>query len=387
VEAEVTANPAVTLAAGLTERPASVARAMEQLALHQRRAQGEDAHGVRTETGLAELDEALPWLTWRIAHGTARPVVPTTDLLWWGLGALAVDAPEAALRALTALENRGADDEAALLAARMALVSGNRYAAADAEIEALRAAAETSRRGAASPTKQGLKLPMAGGASGPTRPALPSWLVAVLDRTLQAPAGADDTPIHDHPDPAQGPSWTLREAIRLVGLLSVQAPDAYGRWRRLLADGMDGGAAGRGNWDPQELCPAVAGALACGLLHGMLAWDPDAPVGRLGLGPRLPGHLAAFHIAGLHMGDVRVTMAYRKEGHRHRFSLEPTSGRVPASVVFQPTVAAGSITEARLDGDPVRLDFERTRDGGTTRVQIPLDGPRVLELSTQERAP
>jgi hypothetical protein len=403
VDASVTADPAVTLAVGLTERPASVVHAMEQIALLHRRAQGTERDGVRTETGVAELDDALPWLAWRLGHGAAGPVAAALDLCWWGLGALAVGEPGAARRALTALEARGAHDEAALLAARISLVSGDpeaarqrvsfrpsgplgaaaassladalRYAASDSEVEALRAAAQTSAQtappGRATGNSPGLKLPMAGGSAGPGRPALPDWLVAVLGATVQ-------------PWPEAEPSTALVEAARVVGPLSTHEPDAYGRWRRALADGMDGGPAGRGSWDLQEHCPAVAGALACGLLHGILAWEPDAPVGRLGLGPRLPAHLAAFRVTGLHMGDVRMTLGYEKDGRRHRFTLEPTSGRVPASVVFQPTVAPGGITEARLDGAPVSLDFQSTRDGGTTKVQIPLDGPRVLELSTQE---
>ena len=416
VEAEttLTADHAVTLmVAAASERGPAAGTLMRHLDTHARRAQSppwEDG-GIRLSTGVAELDEGLGWLSARIGSAQGLGQESPDECLWWGLGALAAGQHEPAVRAYELLSqiHPGAAAHAGLLAARIALTTGDRtqareaaervgadganaaermradatpagsrsrplgglatiacsaladalrYAAPEEQIEQLRDLA----LGATGPNR-GLALPMAG--REPDAAAMPSWLGSATE----------------HGRTALDPEGPTASSVALIGSLAHDHADAYGQWRNQLATGLAGGPAGRGTWDPARGGAASAGALVCGLMHGLLGWDPDAPVGRLTLAPSLPRHLTAFTIHDLPVGDARMSLEYLREGRQHSYVLTPTAGGVPPTLVFKPRVAATGVSSVLVDGLPAELNVAQTRDRAAISVQIPLDGRRTVRLT------
>lgn len=121
---------------------------------------------------------------------------------------------------------------------------------------------------------------------------------------------------------------------------------------------------------------------------GYVAWRErmaeglsDAPAGRLEIAPRLPRHLNSFRAEGIGVGDVRLSLGYRREQGAHRFELHPTAGRVPANVVLAPSIPVHEAAKVLVDGR--EADLEVLGDGpGRLRVsvQLPLDGLRSLSV-------
>lgn len=147
--------------------------------------------------------------------------------------------------------------------------------------------------------------------------------------------------------------------------------------------GLTGASGGRGLWDPPEPvpgAPAQSGLLLAGLAHGLLGLAPDAPSGRIRVAPTLPAHVTRFQVREIRLGEARFTMRYEREGRTHRLGFTPTRGRVPPMLILEPSFPVPSVEATRVDGDAAELDT--TPAGGRTRVriQIPLDGPRVLEV-------
>jgi len=401
VETEMPADGAVTLAVVVAaEGRRAGLSILEHLDSHARRGQSTpwDEGGVRFATGVAELDEGMGWLAARLDSRHGSGSTSSADLLWWGLGALACGLQPAAERAFALLED---DDpcgaHTVLFAARIASVTGDqrsgqrvagrllapevrdvgpadrlaalawraladslRYAASDEDLDALRRAASSP-----APSPSRVTLPMAGAPL--LASILPPWLTHLIEDAGAVPAS----------------SSPLAVAAAAIRGLSSDDLDAYTDWRGRIAAGLSAGPVGRGTWDSVEGAAApVAGALVCGILHGLLGWDPDAPVGRLGLSPSFPGHLTAFAVHGLPVGDARVSMEYRREGSEHTYAFEPTQGRVPPTLVVEPRVVAEAVAAVYVDGQPAALNVARARDRATVSVQIPLDGPRTLRLTT-----
>jgi len=405
VETSLTADRPVTLvAATVSERGPNLGTVMRHLDVHERRTQSppwEDG-GVHLATGVAELDDGVGWLAARIASAHGSGTQTPYELLWWGLGALASGQHEAALRAHDLLFEAASSDEggpsqahAALLAARIALTTGDtslaraaaaesldpdgpprtpgearlaaaassalanalRYAAPEEQIEQLRRASDEFLRLASEGTGRRV-LPMAGQEADADW--LPPWLGAVIEGDPTAASAS------------------------LIRTLADDHPEAYGAWRRSITNGLSDGPGGRGTWDHAGGGAPTAGALVCGLMHGLLGWDPDAPVGRLTLAPILPSHLTAFAIHNIQVGDARVSLEYRREGRHHTYLLTPTAGRVPPMLIFGPRIVATGVAEVLLDGLPAELNVRQTRDRAAVSVQIPLDGPRTLRLTAAE---
>ncbi len=388
-------RPVTLLVATTSKRGAQPGAVLRHLDLHEIRAHAPlepDEAGVRLATGVADLDHGLGWLTARIRSCSALDATDPDELLWWGLGALASAQHEAAERVhdrLLAQDPFG--PQGALLAARIALTTGHtsrarttadsldslhpqgplaaaawsaladalRYAAPEQRIQRLRDASA-----AAAARARGLGLPMVGRAEGPDP--LPVWLATAIARCQKG----------DHRAAAD---------TALIGSLARSDPESYGRWRIRVAEGLAAGPAGRGTWDPAGGSAANTGALACGLIHGMLGWDSDAPVGRLTLAPRLPRHVTTFSVQGLHVGDAQVTLDYsRQDDHLHEWVLTPTAGRVPPTLVFRPELAASDVASVTVDGAAAELDIEKTRDRVALSAQIPLDRPRTVRVATSE---
>jgi hypothetical protein len=193
----------------------------------------------------------------------------------------------------------------------------------------------------------------------------------------------------DGGSPGVGGPDTPLGAWALWGSLGPDA--AWPAWRALLARGLEGGPAGRGTWDGPSLPPAAApeaGLLLCGLAYGLLGLDPDAPSGRLRLAPRLPSHLSAFLARHIRVGESEMELRYEREGTLHTLRLEPTRGRVPATVVLEPSLPAGALAAAWVDGVPADLDVSATGSRARFKVQLVVDAPRTVEVEAKaERAP
>ncbi len=433
VRASVAGEGPVTLvlAAGSRAAAARAMAAAPHLAAHELQAAADaDATSretLTTSTGIPDLDHGVSWAAARARGGLLRGCAGSAEEVFWaGLGAVGVGDESAARAAVEALRRHGsepvpwrlgspvpADALATLLAARLTLLSGDptgaleahrllppgevearraaadppawalwalalgsladalRYAAAEVEIRSLREAAALGAE-----RDRALLLPMAGSPrSGEGAEALDRLLSA--SGPLPAAAPEPDTPLG---------AWALWAA---------PDPDAaWTSWRSLLGRGLSGGLGGearcRGAWDVPTHPPGAApeaGILLCGLAHGLLGLAPDAPSGRIRVAPSLPTHMSAFRAEGIRVGEADLDVTYEREGNTHRLRLEPTRGRVPVTVVLEPSLAGASLRAARVDGSRAELNAAATASRIRARVQLVLDAPRTVEMDVDPAPP
>lgn len=398
------------------------------------------AHAIRTagdadrgggalavRTGVGEIDGAVAWATARLRgalrRGTRRSPASAGSVaawLWTALGAAASgdeDACAAARAGIGKIDSEGESEllpgvvvagaaPVALAAGRLALVTGDPSAALEAAARLGPERLEEARRSADGPAwaiwqlalgtlsdalrdsvpesrirqlramasapagrRTAMRLPMIGADASP-----PGGSARLMDRLLAGAGGVPRAGSRDGPLERALAAWDL--------LATGRAEEGWRAWRSELAGGLDG-IEGRGLWDPVGPGAApeapVTGALLSALGTGLLGATPDAPSGRLKLAPRLPAHVRAFRADEIRVGDVRLTLDFRREGRTRRYALEPTAGRTPAMVVLEPTVQ-GTVEGIRVDGHPAELDVVPVGDSATVRVQLPLDVPRVLEI-------
>lgn len=323
---------------------------------------------------------ALAWVAgwtgsvgrWRAAEvrdraGRLLPVTPTGSLEERVLARAAVAAAGDVLDALG--DRRGAGRlRAALPGAPVEVVPGGGVEAAG-DPSGRRA---TGRgRSVALPVVQGVSTATDDDDVGRLRP-----LAAVLGvpTTLSAAAPAPRTADRSGPAvPAGLEAWALFAAgrpeegyLRLREYLARGFTDATGCWRRAP--------------ESPDLDDIAAAALVpVLLLHGLLGARPDAPFGRLRLAPALPNHWTRFDVTGIRLGGSTLELSCRAGEGRHTFVLRPTAGPVPATLVFEPSVA-GSVESVEVDGEATEVEPER--GGGRSRVslQIPLDQERRVTL-------
>ena len=81
------------------------------------------------------------------------------------------------------------------------------------------------------------------------------------------------------------------------------------------------------------------------------------------------------------VGSTCLDFAYRREEGLHRYELVPRTAAVPPIVVFEARVP-GTVREARIDGTAAELDVRRRAAEADVSVQLPVDGPRVIEIET-----
>jgi HPt (histidine-containing phosphotransfer) domain-containing protein len=366
---------------------------------------GPHAEGLSVSTGVSEVDDGVAWARWRLRGALSRHAEsPVSDIgardapdpFWAALASVGIgDSPSAAL-GLEAI--RGLDHErSAFLAAAIArtfgdarpaveiargLVSveaeaddGTRRAALTALAHALHGSASTAllsslRAAASRPEREARRLPMAGRA--PAAVSAGAWLMSLLE-------GEPASPVPARSDEAESLLYALPSLFR-------SDPDrAWGEWRRRIAEGLADGPAGPGTWDDLDvagpiLVPITA-ALLLSLSAGLLGLSPDARLGRVRIGPRLPSHLSYFRADGITAGTTRLSLIHEREGAMHRYTLEPASAAVPPSVVFEPAVP-GRVREIRVDGRPAELDARADGDRTIVPLQIPVDASRTVEIVT-----
>jgi len=153
----------------------------------------------------------------------------------------------------------------------------------------------------------------------------------------------------------------------------------------LVAAGRPGDA-GPGAWrgaGHPDGAAAAAGVLL-GFVHGVLGARPDATRHRLVLRPVLPATWTRLEVAGLPLGDAAVTLSYTRRGGVHRFEVEAETGAVPPQLVLEPALQGSGVRGVRVDGVGAELDARRAGERLVVPVQVPLDGPRVLEVEMED---
>jgi len=124
------------------------------------------------------------------------------------------------------------------------------------------------------------------------------------------------------------------------------------------------------------------------ILLELLGARADAFVGRLRLAPRIPRDRNRWTVDGILMGDSRMCLSYHTVDHRHTFRLEPTKGRVPMNLVFEPLLPPGPAPgRTWVDGESADVDRYRKGNRLGIRLQLPLDAPRevVVDEDTEGR--
>jgi hypothetical protein len=433
VHAALSAGTPVTLllAAGSPEAASRAMAAAPHLTAHEARSAADADPAaldtLRPVTDVPDIDHGVAWATARTRLGLLRGVEgPPEGVFWAGLGALAVGDVVSGGAAVEALMRHGdapvpwrlgepvsALALCTLLAARLTLLSGDpssalearrllpggssawsaaphavavgacdvlwglalktlaealRHAAPDEEIRALRETAASF----AGPRRRGgaIRLLMAGG----PRPAPGA---DALGRLLAA-------------DGQPAPPSSQDDFLGAWALWGSPDPDAaWTAWRVLVARGLQGGTGPRGTWDAPAHPPGAApeaGLLLCGFAHGLLGLTPDAPSGRIRIAPVLPSRLSAFVARGIRVGDASVEMCYRREGWLHTLRLEPLQGRVPVTVVLEPSLPVAPPWAVRVDGEAAALDAVGSEGRTRFRVQLVLDAPRTVEVEARPEA-
>jgi hypothetical protein len=412
------------LSAGSTQKIRAAFGAAAHLRAHTARATEAPYDVVRTLTGIPSLDDGIGWLTTRLGRslrrgspsrmpqGQKNERLAAVHAFWSGAGAVAAGDSEGASLAMSLLEGATeaeadgivdwpSDLLAPLLAARIGLALGDtrqarvhakrllssqaapltaaghdvRALAAHSLADALRYAESEERLGqlralAATPRANGHRgLPMLHA----PRPGTASFLEQCWTEPLTVRGNA----------PPTGHS----ELDRILAEWAHSGTDPEVRWtalRATLSAGQENGPAGPGSWDEEasSTLPGapVAGAILAALVHGLIGYTPDAPSGRARLAPAFPGHLTAFHIQNLRLGESSLSLRYHRKGSDHRFELSPEIAKVPPMIVFEPTVDGARLTRATIDGVAAELDAQVHGNRTRVSVQIPLDSTRTVEF-------
>lgn len=360
---------------------------------------------LRTRTGVAEIDDGLAWAVARTAgahplhRSAADPLAPSLARVWMVAGALAagdvegarswIDAepvdPAGALAlgwwvrwtgdtapfrrhrdATLEVLSRDRSRSAAGRAHSGAVGRAARTTVAEA-LEALgdEAVAASLRRTAANGPAMsheagtpGVTLPMLGDSTGiPTDEAV---LAMVL--------GGPEAPASDLSSLQTSSIAGVSRALRVWALYAADRSDeAYVLLRDHLAEGVRHGD------------PLVAALVPAAVLHGLLGAGAEAPWGRLRLAPALPSGWTRFTVEGIRVGDARVSLRYARREGSHTFSVEQTTGRVPLSLVFEPSVP-GAVEAVRVDGGPTDVAPDHRGGRARVRLQLPLDAERRVTL-------
>lgn len=117
------------------------------------------------------------------------------------------------------------------------------------------------------------------------------------------------------------------------------------------------------------------------VLHGLLGLRPDAPYARVGMAPHCPTGWSGYRLEGLRVGNGEMAFRYRGPGP-HRFQTEQTWGVTPLSVVLEAWLPVPPDAAVALDGEPAEPTREPEAGGTRFRLQLPLEAPRTLEISS-----
>jgi hypothetical protein len=366
---------------------------------HARRAASGPDEGLTLRTGVAEIDEGIAWARARLpaisrpgrllpalaalssgdtksardAHAALSPASAESIVLAARIAATTGD-PSAAMACASLLDS-ASDPLGSDLGATAAvmLADGLRYAAPEARIDSLRRLGAELRARGSTPSRSGRSLPMAGASAAPHPAATGPWIASLMDG--KPGAGAP---------PPEAVARCVSELRMATAAFPTRPDEAWSTWRAALSAGLEGGPAGPATWDdPETVTESITAELILALTHGLLGIGQDAPVGRLRLAPRLPGHIDRFVVDGIGIGDARLKLSYHRDGATHQYEVLPVAAGVPPLVVFEPSVA-GSVESVRVDGAAADLEVRLSGARSIVPVQLPVDGVRTLEVVTRE---
>jgi hypothetical protein len=95
----------------------------------------------------------------------------------------------------------------------------------------------------------------------------------------------------------------------------------------------------------------------------------------------MPTHVTSFAVGGITLGNASLRLGYERSGQTHVFKLEPELAAVPPLIVLEPTVV-GRVASVRVDEALADLDVHTVGRLSLVPVQLPLDGPRRVEITT-----
>ena len=386
----------LVVAAGSAATVNAAFAASAHLPAHGRRAaEGPCEGGLRLATGLRDVDDGVAWARARLraiidrmavggdlCHSRDAEVGRGQSYLLAGLAAVGSGDRDGAQRALSADRSEGTA-AGALIAARYAMAFGDASPALKYARAWLATGAPAGGSSALGSTLEAM-VPQA--LADALRHSAPAATIEEL-RKLRRPTGRK-LPVIGNPGGAP-PGMGIPEGDvgDNAGNIFRTDPDAaWIEWRNALSHGLAGGPAGPGSWDSVDVAvEGVPGTATAGILltltRGLLGLDPDAPVGRIRIAPRLPSHLTRFSARGITVGDASLSLEYERSGAIYRFTLLPEIAAVPPLVVFEPAVH-GRIREVRIDGEIADLESHSAGPMTVAPVQIPLDAPRTIELVT-----
>ena len=333
------------------------------------------------------------------------PFAPGADAAWLALGALAAGDHEPAEVLLEGEQPRGHE-----------LLVGARYAAWSGRATALhrhRSAAEAlglalSESGSPDPLLRAAareladaweaadltfaKRLRAAASTAPRRPGVRTLPMAARpgaregdgDRRSLLRALFDENPVR-YLEEDERPTRGVEAALRAWALCRAGDPDEG--HQRLMAYASAGFERGAGVWPERLSQPsgcadhaASAALLGAALLFGALGGAADAAVGRLRLAPRLPAAWNDLSVTGIRVGDASVRLDCRRSGPEHRFAVSQETGRIPLMLIFEPEVSETELLEVQVDGSPAELECSSRAGWSRTRVQLPLDAPRIVTM-------
>lgn len=208
-------------------------------------------------------------------------------------------------------------------------------------------------------------------------PGVAAW----LDEALRRPSPFNASPAVRGAALSLAPAVAELMADRELSLRLRQAalPDAASA----LAALAEGDAAARPG-APRDAAAGTgslrdAAAEVLGRIHGEAGVVPDAPRGRVRLGPRASE--AGMHLTGLRVGDAVFSMrAVVASPGQAWIALEQTAGATPFTLIVEPWLRARRLIAASVDGVEAQLDSRVEAEGLRARVQLVADHERRILL-------
>lgn len=388
------------------------------------------------DTGVRELDDALPWAAVRLrgalgpsgfrrgsqnggAGDTVAPLAfpldDDSDAAWAGFGALASGDVAAARRAA----DRGLDHPLhALLLGWIVGWTGDPGLLEVRHLDAVQAAASLDPAALDSARRTVWRAALDAWLEAAECLGDPPWTEALRARraTLDEPgpsprAGRPLPMVGTPPSSADAPHAALVEAVLAGGRRwtpPVGDPDsAVERGLRAWAAYASGYHAegfrllrshlaaafevAPGSWRAGPRHPRWDDAAAAGLapaatLFGMLGARAEAWYGRLRLAPRIPDHWTRAAVESIQVGDARVALAYSRDGDGHTFRIRQVGGRVPLTLVFEPEVPVAGPVRTFVEAAPAEVGREPAGERVRVRLQLPLDRDREVRVEPQHPA-
>jgi hypothetical protein len=183
-----------------------------------------------------------------------------------------------------------------------------------------------------------------------------------------------------------GLATVLRELAVTAEAIGAEKPipiqparrnDAQAGWEFLAAwtSVSESSATSKRNALPNTAAPIAS------FVHGLLGVEPDAIRGRLRLRPMIPADWDVLTVRRLRLGESLVELHYQRSQTDISFELNQLAGTVPLRVIFEPIIAADTISSVTVDDRPASLDLQRRGELWFCPVQVVLDHARSVHFA------